>query len=97
LLACGLALLCALTQSAELIGRASAGARPADHVLIASWFTLVVAHMLHVAAGAVLMAWIARQIGTGDAPRLSARLYAVRLYWYFVVLTWIVLLITFSV
>jgi cytochrome c oxidase subunit 3 len=89
-----LAFTCASWQTAALAGTSM---RPASHVLVASWFTLTAAHAVHVAAGAAAIAWIAVHSGRGDAPRVAARLHAIRLYWYFIVTTWVVIVVAFGV
>jgi heme/copper-type cytochrome/quinol oxidase subunit 3 len=86
LLGAGLALACAALQLVT-----AARVSPAAHVLIASWFTLISAHALHVAAGACALVWLARS----PATRLTTRLQAVRLYWYFVIVTWVILVAAF--
>lgn len=68
---------------------------PGEHVLIASWFTLTAAHALHVAAGAGALVWLARSPATLEPARATARLHAVRLYWYFVVVTWVILVVAY--
>lgn len=94
LLSSVLAFTCASWQSAALAG---APIVPASHVLVASWFTLTAAHAIHVAAGAAAIAWIAVHGGRGDAPRAAARLDAIRMYWYFVAIAWVVIVVAFTV
>jgi heme/copper-type cytochrome/quinol oxidase subunit 3 len=87
------ALLCALLLTLDLLW---SGARPRDHVVIASWFVLVAAHLVHVLAGVVATIWVADRIDLADAPRSIARLGALRLYWSMVFAIWLALVVVYA-
>ncbi len=91
------ALAFVFTTLMHMAGQLAIGVTPASNVLIASWFTLTAAHVLHVAAGACSLAWIGFQLDRSDTPQMGARLEAIRMYWYVVVATWIVLVVILTV
>jgi heme/copper-type cytochrome/quinol oxidase subunit 3 len=79
----------------EYSGKLEAGLAPATNLLLACWFTLTAVHALHVAGGVCANLWIARGAARVTLPQLSERLHALRLYWYFVDLVWLLILVGF--
>jgi len=72
----------------------AAGLLPSANLLLACWFTLTAVHALHVAGGVVANLWVAA--GLDRSPeRDRERFGALRLYWYFVDLVWVVILVSF--
>jgi len=70
------------------------GRTPASDVLLACWFTVTGAHLLHVVGGIAANAWVLA--GTErDGIRDQARMDVLRLYWYFVDLVWLAILVSF--
>jgi heme/copper-type cytochrome/quinol oxidase subunit 3 len=72
----------------------AAGMHPSTNLLLACWFTLTAVHALHVAGGVTANLWVAAGLGRG-AERDGERIRALRLYWYFVDLVWVVILVSF--
>lgn len=70
------------------------GLLPSRDLLLACWFTLTAIHALHVAGGIAANLWVAAGLGR-DAARDGERFRALRLYWYFVDLVWLVILVSF--
>ncbi len=70
------------------------GHTPAANLLLASWFVLTGVHAVHVAGGMVANLWLAAGVGRSE-ERDRARLHALRLYWYFVDVVWLVILVSF--
>jgi heme/copper-type cytochrome/quinol oxidase subunit 3 len=73
--------------------RIDAGLTPASNVLLASWFVLTGVHAAHVAAGIAANVYVL--LAAGPAEHAAARVHALRLYWSFVDLVWLVLLVAF--
>jgi heme/copper-type cytochrome/quinol oxidase subunit 3 len=67
---------------------------PSANLLLACWFTLTAVHALHVAGGVAANLWAAWSLGR-DQTRDAERLHALRLYWYFVDVIWLVILVSF--
>jgi heme/copper-type cytochrome/quinol oxidase subunit 3 len=67
---------------------------PSTNLLLACWFTITAMHALHVAGGVGANLWLALGLGR-DSARDRERLYALRLYWYFVDSVWFVILVSF--
>ncbi len=86
-----------LANDVVLVGQ---GQTPAVNLMLACWFTLTSIHALHVLAGAIATGWLA---GPGavmafDEPeRWGSRVHAVRLYWLFVDLVWLIIVGAFYV
>jgi heme/copper-type cytochrome/quinol oxidase subunit 3 len=74
-------------------GKVSAGLLPSTNLMLACWFVLTAVHALHVAGGVIANVWLMR--GEKAATGHGERLYAVRLYWYFVDLVWLAILVSF--
>jgi heme/copper-type cytochrome/quinol oxidase subunit 3 len=70
------------------------GLFPSANLLLACWFTLTAVHALHVAGGVAANLWAAWSLGR-DQTRDAERLHALRLYWYFVDVIWLVILVSF--
>jgi heme/copper-type cytochrome/quinol oxidase subunit 3 len=71
-----------------------AGLLPSTNVLLACWYTITAVHALHVAGGVVANLWVMMGLGR-SAERDRERFAALRLYWYFVDLVWLVILVSF--
>ena len=72
-----------------------AGLHPATNTLLACWFALTAVHALHVAGGVGVNLWLAIRLERMAPAQAMERLYAARLYWFFVDTVWIVILIAF--
>jgi heme/copper-type cytochrome/quinol oxidase subunit 3 len=70
------------------------GYTPARDVLLACWFTVTGAHLLHVVGGMAANVWVLAGLER-DGERDRARLHVLRLYWYFVDLVWFAILVSF--
>ena len=79
----------------EYRSKLETGLHPSTNILLACWFTLTAVHALHVAAGATVNLWIAVAAKRVRSAQAMERLYAARLYWFFVDVVWIVILISF--
>lgn len=88
------ALLCAGLLVVDLMWNS---VRVRDHVLIASWFVLVAAHLVHVVAGLIVTMWLANRVDRDDAVQSAMRLSMLQLYWVVVTMMWIALLIAFRI
>jgi cytochrome c oxidase subunit 3 len=74
--------------------KVEAGLLPSTNLLLACWFTITGVHALHVAGGVAANLWV--MMGLGRNPeRDRQRFAALRLYWYFVDLVWLVILVSF--
>jgi heme/copper-type cytochrome/quinol oxidase subunit 3 len=91
--ACALAFLG--SKVFEYVEKVGAGLAPATNLFLACWFTLTAVHALHVAGGVCANLWIARGAARLSSLQVSERLHALRLYWYFVDLVWLLILIGF--
>ena len=74
----------------------AAGEHPADNLALACWFVLTGMHWLHVVGGLGAIIWVIRSTRRLPAAHLAERVHALRLYWLFVDLVWIVILVSFS-
>jgi cytochrome c oxidase subunit I len=72
-----------------------AGLPPASSLAVACWFVITGAHWLHVAGGIAANVWVARSAARLAPAHLAERMHALRLYWTFVDLIWIVILVSF--
>ena len=72
-----------------------AGLHPATSVMLASWFALTGTHLAHVIGGIAANLWVAAGIARSAQSAWRERVHALRLYWYFVDLVWLVILISF--
>lgn len=90
-----LALVFLVSKAFEYTAKLSAGLAPATNLLLACWFTLTFVHALHVAGGVGANLWVALGAARQSPQHLHERLHALRLYWYFVDLVWLVILIGF--
>jgi heme/copper-type cytochrome/quinol oxidase subunit 3 len=70
------------------------GLWPSTNLLLACWFTLTAVHALHVAGGVAANLWMLAGLAR-SAERDRERFAALRLYWYFVDLVWLVILVSF--
>lgn len=83
------------SKTFEYTEKLNAGLAPATNLLLACWFTLTCIHALHVAGGVGANLWVALGAARNSPRQLRERLHALRLYWYFVDLVWLVILIGF--
>jgi cytochrome c oxidase subunit 3 len=72
----------------------AAGLHPAGNLLLACWFTITAVHAAHVVGGVLANIWVVVGLGR-DVARDRERFRALRLYWYFVDLVWLVILVSF--
>jgi heme/copper-type cytochrome/quinol oxidase subunit 3 len=91
-----LATIFVFLKAIEYRAKLDAGLLPATNLLLACWYTLTAVHAVHVAGGAVANLWVATRTRS-SGPACIERLRAVRMYWAFVDLVWIVLLFSFYV
>ena len=66
--------------------------------MLASWFTLTGVHAFHVLAGAVFSGWLAGpafRMASEQRDRWTARIHAMRRYWLFVDLVWLIIVAAF--
>lgn len=70
------------------------GLVPSSNLLLACWFTITAVHALHVVGGVAANLWMAAGLSR-NAARDRERFHALRLYWYFVDLVWLVILASF--
>ena len=86
-----------MANGVVMIGK---GLTPASDLMIGSWFTLTGVHALHVFAGAIATGWLAGPsygMAADDPDRWASRLSALRLYWLFVDIVWLVIVAGFYV
>ena len=74
-----------------------AGLRPAVNLTLGCWFVLTIVHGLHVAGGVCANVWVAKSATRLAPAHLAERLHALRIYWMFVVVTWLAILMAFLV
>jgi heme/copper-type cytochrome/quinol oxidase subunit 3 len=70
----------------EYNAKIESGSTPSTNLLLASWFVLTGVHAAHVLGGVAANVWVAA--GDVNRPRMSA----LRLYWYFVDVVWLLIL-----
>jgi cytochrome c oxidase subunit III len=95
LVSAALAAVFLILKSGEYGAKFDAGLYPSTNILLACWFTLTFIHALHVAGGVASNVWVAFTSGDLPSAHVTERIRAVRLYWYFVDLVWLILLIGF--
>lgn len=74
------------------------GITPATNLLWACWFTITWVHALHVFGGAIVTGWFAGpsfRMSEEHLERWSTRIEALRRYWLFVDLVWLVIVAGF--
>ena len=86
-----------LVKAFEYAQMLDAGLHPAVNLTLGCWFVLTIVHGLHVAGGVCGNVWVAKSATRLAPAHLAERLHALRIYWMFVVVTWLAILMAFLV
>jgi heme/copper-type cytochrome/quinol oxidase subunit 3 len=86
-----------LISDAALIDK---GITPATNLMWACWFALTWVHAAHVFGGAIWTGWLAGpafKLAQFEPERWRPRIEAMRRYWLFVDLVWLIIVVSFYV
>jgi cytochrome c oxidase subunit I len=92
-LSSAIACLFLLNKGLEYRDEIALGLLPSTSTFLATYFTLTGLHALHVAAGLIANLWAAAGIGRVAGTLTAGRLHALRLYWAFVDVVWLIILV----
>jgi heme/copper-type cytochrome/quinol oxidase subunit 3 len=71
----------------------SDGRAPSSNMLMAMFFALTALHAAHVIAGIAANLWVVASAGKIDDAMLAGRMRALRLYWAFVTIVWLIIFV----
>ena len=81
----------------DYVGLARSGVTPATSTYFSVYFLLTGVHLAHVAGGLVVVGWLAAGGAGVERARLTNRIGATGLYWYFVDVVWLLILLALYV
>ena len=84
-----------LVKATDYAGLWSAGVRPAQNLMVASWYAMTGLHWVHVAGGTIAAAWLALTAWRVPSAHHIERVRALTMYWLFVDLVWLGILACF--
>src|SRR6185295_18788395 len=87
------ALVFLVRKSGEYMTDVSHGLLPSTNTFLAVYFTLTGLHALHVAGGVVANLWVWRGIKRVSEALTAGRIHALKIYWTFVDIIWLIILV----